>query len=137
MKLDVASPCAESWDRMRGDDRVRFCGRCRLHVYDLSAMGEDEIATLVAREGDPPCVRLFARPDGTVLTRDCPVGRRRKWFVRGAWIAAGLALAALIFFALQEQRLDARHVADWWDGLLDQILPGRRPVMGKLEQPRP
>ena len=27
---------------MTGDDRVRFCGQCRLHVYDISALTRDE-----------------------------------------------------------------------------------------------
>ena len=34
----VASPCNASWDAMKGDDRVRFCGECQKNVYNLSAM---------------------------------------------------------------------------------------------------
>jgi hypothetical protein len=120
---------------MRGDDRIRFCARCRLNVYDLSAMDEAEIEELASREGHPPCVRFFMRADGTVLSRDCPVGRRWKWFVGGAWLAAALVLVGLFFLVLQEQRLDARSVADWCDGFLDRIIPSRRPVMGKMTEP--
>ena len=37
-ELRVASPCSERWDAMTGDDRMRFCGTCQQHVYDLSEM---------------------------------------------------------------------------------------------------
>jgi len=30
--MKIASPCRESWDGTRGDDRARFCNRCSLHV---------------------------------------------------------------------------------------------------------
>ena len=36
--LAVASPCPASWDAMEGDDRVRYCPRCRQNVYNLTAM---------------------------------------------------------------------------------------------------
>ena len=38
--VKVASPCPADWDRMIGDERVRFCGQCELNVYNLSAMSE-------------------------------------------------------------------------------------------------
>ncbi len=31
-RITVRTPCTESWDAMRGDDRKRFCGKCRLRV---------------------------------------------------------------------------------------------------------
>jgi hypothetical protein len=37
-QIKIASPCAASWDEMRGDDRCRFCQHCQLNVYNLSAM---------------------------------------------------------------------------------------------------
>src|SRR5262245_30602687 len=37
-RLRIASPCSADWDEMTGDDRVRFCGRCRKNVYNLSEM---------------------------------------------------------------------------------------------------
>jgi len=32
----IAAPCPADWDRMLGNDRVRFCGQCSLNVYNLS-----------------------------------------------------------------------------------------------------
>lgn len=90
----IASPCHVSWDAMQGDDRVRFCGQCEKNVYNLSAMTRDEAEALLASKGETPCVRFYRRPDGTVLTADCPVGVRKKRIKRIASVSAGLALAA-------------------------------------------
>jgi len=72
----VASPCPMSWDRMEGDDRVRYCGNCKLNVYNLSDMNKDDAARLVSETEGRLCVRFYQRRDGSVLTSDCPVGMR-------------------------------------------------------------
>lgn len=96
MKLNVASPCPMSWDAMSGDDRMRFCARCKLHVYNLSAMKEGELEQLLReREGKRLCGRFFQRPDGTVMTRDCPVGWRRK-MLKAVGIAAAFLIGAVL-----------------------------------------
>jgi predicted small lipoprotein YifL len=93
--VDVAAPCTESWDAMTGDDRSRFCGSCRLHVYDLSSMTRDAAEEFVRTRkqgGGSVCVRLVRRADGTVVTDDCgPVRgalRRRALRVRAAAVGA-------------------------------------------------
>ena len=94
----IASPCPASWDKMTGDDRKRFCGQCKLHVYNLSAMAAPEAEALLQKSEGRLCVRLYRRRDGTVLTRDCPVGfRRRVW--RGVALLAG-SFAAVVAFLL-------------------------------------
>jgi hypothetical protein len=95
MRLEVASPCSESWDAMRGDDRVRFCGKCRLNVYNLSDLTEREVRELIRRKGGALCGRLFQRRDGTLLTRDCPAGRMRSLLRRSAAVSAALLAAVL------------------------------------------
>lgn len=70
----IASPCSASWENMPGNDRVRHCSACNLSVYNFSAMTEQEIAALMAGREGRLCARLFRRSDGTVLTRNCPVG---------------------------------------------------------------
>lgn len=72
--LKVAAPCPVEWNSMDGDDRVRFCGQCRLNVFNLSAMTEVEAVNLLESKQGRLCVRYFRRADGTVLTQDCPVG---------------------------------------------------------------
>ena len=61
---------------MAGDDSVRFCDHCRLNVYNLSALTRVEAEALLASTEGKLCARLYRRSDGTVLTKDCPVGLR-------------------------------------------------------------
>lgn len=70
--LTVASPCPEDWNGMEGDEKRRYCGRCRLHVYNLSAMTSAEAAELVEGRSGRLCVRFVRSHDGKVMTRDCP-----------------------------------------------------------------
>lgn len=72
--LKVASPCSANWDEMFGDDRTRFCGECKLNVYNLSEMKIEEAEGLLLTSEDRLCVRFYQRSDGTILTADCPVG---------------------------------------------------------------
>jgi hypothetical protein len=55
---------------MQGDDRVRHCGQCDQSVYNLISMHEDEIHTLLAQHEQMPCLRLYRRRDGTIITQD-------------------------------------------------------------------
>lgn len=74
--IRIASPCKADWNQMYGNDRKRFCAECKLNVYNLSDMTRDQAeGFLIASEGRV-CVRYFRRADGTVLTRNCPVGWR-------------------------------------------------------------
>jgi hypothetical protein len=50
-QLRVASPCRESWEGMLGDDRVRHCGKCDKHVYNLSALSPPAGRSPLARAG--------------------------------------------------------------------------------------
>src|SRR5215813_14428582 len=99
--LRVASPCHASWDDMTGDDRVRFCTACSLNVYNFAAMTGDEVRSLIANSTGRVCGRLYRRSDGTLITRDCPVGlravRRRVRRLVGAVFATVLSLGSLAF----------------------------------------
>lgn len=96
--LNVPDPCRVLWRSMAGDDRVRFCGRCRQHVYNLSALTADEADGLLRNAAaGTPCVRFSRRRDGTVVTADRCGGRAaRTWRRVAATLAAVLvALASL------------------------------------------
>ena len=71
-QFQIASPCRENWSGMPGDERVRHCGRCQLNVYNISELTEPEAVELTQKSEGRLCIRLFRRPDGTVLTFDCP-----------------------------------------------------------------
>jgi hypothetical protein len=63
---------------MKGDDRVRTCTVCELHVYNLGAMIRMEAEAFLDAASGRVCVRLFRRRDGTILTRDCPIGEEAR-----------------------------------------------------------
>jgi hypothetical protein len=90
--ITIPVPCPVAWDAMRGDHRTRFCGQCKQNVHDVSELTAAEAVRLVTGGEKPPCLRLFRRPDGRVMTADCLTKRERAWKWqnrRSAW-AAGL-----------------------------------------------
>lgn len=91
----IASPCPARWEDMVGDEHTRFCAGCQKTVFNLSALTADEAEALLLAHGAGLCARLYRRPDGTVLTRDCPVGVRRKRLrgVRALGLAAAFGAA--------------------------------------------
>lgn len=119
----TASPCDRRWEDMPGDDRRRFCSDCGLHVHNFAAMTAEE-AEAFLRENlskGRVCGMLYRRADGTVLTRDCPVGVAR-WRRAAAWTLArtGAAAAFLLSaaaFGRHDYRLRTlqpfRSVCEW------------------------
>ena len=75
--IRIASPCSADWEQMYGDDRKRFCGDCKLNVYNLSGMSREEAEALIMNAEGRLCVRFYKRRDGSVITGDCPVGWAR------------------------------------------------------------
>ena len=75
--IRIASPCDVPWGSMTGDERVRHCAECDLDVFNLASLTRAEAEALVFGREGRTCVRLFRRFDGTVVTRDCPVGWRK------------------------------------------------------------
>jgi len=105
MKLEIASPCAVPWSSMSGDDRVRFCGQCRMNVYNLSELPESRASELVREAEGRVCVRFYQRRDGTVMTADCPAGRARRLGKRALALAAALVsvIAGTIFVSSSDR----------------------------------
>ncbi len=101
--IRVASPCKADWDTMYGDERKRFCGDCKLNVYNLSGMTRDEAEALIMNAEGRVCVRFFRRADGTVITQDCPVGwakvRQRTSLILAAGFSMVMALFTGVLFA--------------------------------------
>ena len=93
-QVRVASPCGESWQGMEGDERVRFCAQCQHKVYNLSEMTMQEAEELISRHEGILCVRYYQRLDGTVMTRECPIGvaKAQRSFRRGIAILASVLL---------------------------------------------
>lgn len=95
--IKIASPCSADWNAMVGDDRQRFCSDCQLNVYNLSGMSQQEAENLLLNSENRLCVRFYRRADGTILTKDCPVGWRA---IKQRISKAATACASLVFAAL-------------------------------------
>lgn len=109
--LEIATPCEVPWDSLAGGARGRHCGKCKQNVYNIEAMSRGEALRLVAAREGRVCLRIFRRPDGTVVTADC-WSRLRAARARGAGaflailVVAGMAeLAAMAFGILGLRRL--------------------------------
>ena len=135
--IRIASPCPESWTQMAGNDRIRYCGRCSLNVYNLAVMSREEVEGLIRKTNGRLCGRIYLRGDRTVTLRDRKDVRRRRWFRRAVAVAVLLGLAA---FSWMLRRIDEpsrsihppliRRILNW-------IEPERQPVilMGKVGPP--
>ena len=113
--LRVASPCPVSWNAMTGDDRTRHCDLCELNVHNVAGMTRDEVASLVGQNNGRLCMRLFRRTDGTVITKDCPVGlravRKRVAGLAGAALASILGLVSISYSQDKEiKKVDASKI---------------------------
>jgi hypothetical protein len=88
---------------MYGNARRRYCGECKLNVYNLSAMTKQEAEELITQSEGRLCVRFYQRADGTVITRDCPVGwaavKKRVRTVATAFASLMVALLTGTIFA--------------------------------------
>jgi|SRR3954468_11550856 len=72
----IASPCSTAWDKMSGDDQVRFCPQCQLNVYNFAEMHETEVNRLLDEREGRVCAKVYQRACGTVVTKDSPVAFR-------------------------------------------------------------
>lgn len=95
--VKIASPCRADWNAMIGDERQRFCGECQLNVYNLSGMTRQEAENLLLNSEGRLCVRFYKRADGSVITKDCPVGWRA---VKQRVSKTAAAAASLVFGVL-------------------------------------
>ena len=121
--IRIASPCPANWDEMYGNDRMRFCGECKLNVYNLSGMLRKEAENLVANAEGRLCVRYFQRKDGTIITQNCPVGWAKVKARTKVYVTAVFSLMMTLFGGVFVASLFARQ--------------SRQPVMGDIAEPRP
>ena len=131
---------------MKGDDRVRFCGHCSMHVYNLSAMGRSEAERLVSEREGRLCVQFIRRADGTVITADCEGGwrfaarRLGRWATTAAAVALSAGLAALGLarsgLAAPTQRCEEPATIDTADPG-NQVKLGQIQFLGRIAPPAP
>lgn len=129
----IASPCRQNWDTMSGDDRVRHCRACDRPVYNFSDLTSEEAEALIQSREARVCGRLYRRPDGRVLTRDCPVGVRGLRAKLARLVTCITALVGLLLSGLalgRTRRNDANAGA--LDALRERTEWSRIAVVGEI-----
>lgn len=131
--IKVASPCSADWEAMVGNNRQRFCGQCKLNVYNLSGMTRQEAENLLMNSEGRLCARFFRRTDGTIITQDCPVGwqaiRQR---MSKVWTAvASVLITAVGSIGVTSYLSQADTLVSETNGPV-MISPQNQPVMGDI-----
>jgi len=142
--ISIASPCSADWEQMYGDDRKRYCGDCKLNVYNLSGMTKADAEQLVARSEGRLCVRYYQRLDGSIITDDCPVGwaklRQRTRLYATAAASLVMALLTGVFFVSLFSNKPSVTMGELVAPKMSptpKLPPKRPPVMGVVAPPRP
>jgi hypothetical protein len=130
-RIEIPTPCSVPWDSMYGDERIRHCGSCRKNVYNVAALTRAQAMDLIVSR-EPVCVRIYRRPDGTVVTNDCwsrlrAARRRGMWAFLVMLVIVGWAQLAAMFIGLAGLR---RLVLSPMMGgaKAERTLPAPRPV---------
>ncbi|MGH9766921.1 MAG: hypothetical protein ACREAB_05740 [Blastocatellia bacterium] len=136
--LRIAAPCSADWDQMFSfeGERVRFCSQCNLNVYNLSGMSRHEAEALITKTEGRLCVRFYRGADGSVLTKNCPVGLKAIKR-RVAWVAQ--AVLGMVLSFVSGLGLYILHSGRKPFPIPDtrSIFERQSIVMGGLVEPRP
>jgi hypothetical protein len=128
--ISIPTHCAVPWEEMAGNDRTRFCTKCQHQVHDVSELTTEEAFALIRGSDNPPCLRIYRRTDGRVLTADCATRRDRVWMWirrRSSWAAAMFAVTFLSGCRTATQGLILEPHADAIAVVPDEGKPSKSP----------
>lgn len=131
-QIHIAAPCNASWKDMEGDERKRHCGSCKLDVYNISDMRAEEAEAFIRASTGHVCVRLYRRPDGTVLTRNCPKG---VWMIRRKIAHSSAMMLAAVFTILGFAKSPRKHSTARDRPAIMGKIPAQHPIIEKLDPP--
>jgi hypothetical protein len=124
---------------MYGDERKRFCGDCKLNVYNLSGMTRYDAEHLLRMSEGKICVRYYQRRDGTILTQNCPVGWAK--VKQRISVTAGALFSVLVglFAGLYSTTFFGRNSMIMGEVSMPVSIgkPVSRPMMGNIAIPAP
>jgi hypothetical protein len=95
-----ATSCSASWQTMEGTERVRYCSKCKLQVYDFDSIELPEAESMIFKMEGKRNPTLFKKHDGKFLTSDCPVGVRTSQIRIMAVIGGAITIVALTIVAI-------------------------------------
>ncbi|HEX8396018.1 MAG TPA: ankyrin repeat domain-containing protein [Pyrinomonadaceae bacterium] len=92
-RVSVEKPCTMDWDKMFGNEEVRFCEHCAKSVHNLSMMTRKDAERLVKKSNGNLCIRYYTDKNKKIALRDAPVqitrlGRRVSQFAASVFTAA-------------------------------------------------
>jgi len=89
LHLSIPQPCHEDWDKMTPTEKGRHCESCQKEVVDFSALSDQQILDLFAKNSSGLCGRF----QSTQLDRQLFLRPAR---VTTPWAKAGLLAASLL-----------------------------------------
>ena len=140
-RITIPAPCDADWEAIIGNDQVRFCEHCNLHVTDLSSMTRQKAMRLVARSEGRLCVRYVQRPGGGILSKQAspklyPITRRISRIAAEAFTATlSLSSAAAAQTGSQEKLSTQIEQAIRGDRQSPADIPGTATVSGAVTDP--
>jgi ankyrin repeat protein len=96
-KIEVKSPCSESWDEMTGNEKVRFCSHCAKDVNNISTMTRKEAAKIVRNSDGNLCIRYYQKPNGKKLFLPQLHQIIRQTGVLAGTLSAALSISSVAF----------------------------------------
>lgn len=93
-RVSVEKPCTADWEKMFGNDEVRFCEHCVKQVHNLSAMTRKDAERLIKKSNGDLCIRYYTDKNKRIaFYEDAPVqitrlGRRVSQFAASVFTAA-------------------------------------------------
>lgn len=73
----IVSPCEVTWESLQGEGAVRYCGQCKLNVYNFAEMTVDEVESISNQRNGRLCASISTRADGSIYTDNCPYKLRK------------------------------------------------------------
>lgn len=128
-----ASPCAVLWTEMSGDAQVRRCQQCMQNVYDVGQLHAEHAEALICEREARPLTQLYHRLDGTLMARNCPVGRR--WAFLSGFMMSLFALAASHCVYQAAERLRMNGVVIVYLGQMQPFSKVRSLILPKSAAP--
>lgn len=69
IKINIAEPCHENWDKMLNEEKGKFCLSCQKQVVDFSRMTNEEIINYFnVNEGKKTCGRIAKHQHNTPIS---------------------------------------------------------------------
>jgi hypothetical protein len=104
LRIQIAEPCHENWDKMLEEERGKFCLSCQKTVVDFSRMTNEEIINYFEQNaGKSICGRIAKHQHNT------PISNYRKivtpWFNK---YAAGLFMALGFYHPSKGQTIELK-----------------------------